>query len=98
MEGTQKVGFLLLVLFFAGSVVLMAAHEIRTKTMKRGEGSTASARQLIKELRGESVVNKKQEYVDPSSLPQRRPGEYLQERDRQKLNSLLKQVLPATNE
>ena len=91
-------GFLLLVLFFAGSIVLMAAHEIRSKTMRRGDGSSTSARQLIRELRGEKVVNKKEEYVDPASLPQRRPGDYLQENDRQKLNSLLRQVLPATNE
>lgn len=98
MEGTRRFGFILLVVFFAGSVVLMAAHELRRKTMRQGDGDALSAQKLIKELRSEAVVNREDGYVDPEAMPLRRPGGYLHEKDRQKLNSLIQKVVPSTEE
>jgi len=98
MGGTQRVGFFLLVLFFAGSVVVMAAHELRTRSHRKGGGDSISARRLIQVLKGETVANKPEGYLEPELMPQRRPGSYLHEQDRKNLNSLLKQVVPSTNE
>jgi len=97
MDGTHRVGFFLLVLFFAGSVVIVAVHELRERSMMQGQGSPESARRLIKQLRGEVLVNRKDEYVESESLPQRKPGSYLHDKDREKLNSLLQQVVPPSS-
>jgi hypothetical protein len=98
MGGAQRVGFFLLVLFFAGSVVVMAAHELQARSRKKGGGDSAAARRLIQVLKGETVANKPEGYLEAELMPQRRPGSYLQEHDRKHLNSLLKQVVPSTNE
>jgi hypothetical protein len=95
MDGSKRVGFFLLVLFFAGSVVLMAARELRDQGMRRGAGNPAGARRLIQQLRGEYIANSNTEYAATESMPQRSRGGILQDKDRATLNSLLKQVAPA---
>ncbi len=98
MDGTKRVGFFFLVLFFAGSVVLMAARELRDKALARGEGTKASAQALIKRLRGEYIHNVPGAYAAPDRLPTRTKGGLLQDNDRQSLNSLVRQVVPAPEE
>jgi hypothetical protein len=98
MEGSKRFLFLFMVFFFSGAVVLMGAHELKMRTMKKNEGSAAEARQMIRELRGDLVRNSKSEYVDPGSMPQRKIGDYLQAHDKKKLNSLLHQLVPPSEE
>jgi len=98
MEGSKKLRFFLLISFFAGSVVFMAAHELRAKTMRHGSGNPEEAHRLIQKLRGEFVVNHEAGYINPSEIPHRRPGDYLQENDRKALNSLLHRMLPSSSE
>lgn len=98
MDGEKRFTFFLLVFFFAGSVVLIAAHELKNRSMKRREGTSAEARQLIHNLRGEASLISKEGYVDPGAYPTRRPGSYLQEHDKKKLNTLLQQLIPPADE
>ena len=95
MDGSKRVGFFLLVLFFAGSVVLMAARELRDHGIRQGAGNPAAARRLIQQLRGEYISNSNTEYAAADTMPQRSRGGILQDKDRATLNSLLKQVAPA---
>ena len=98
MEGKQRFIFLATVFFFSGAVVLIAAHEMRERTMREGRGDTERARELIKELRGDILARKAKDSPDvvaPDAVPTRRPGSYLPENDRKKLNDLLKNVLPS---
>lgn len=95
MDGSKRVGFFLLVLFFAGSVVLIAARELRDHGIRQGSGNPSAARRLIQQLRGEYIANSNTEYAATELMPQRSRGGILQDKDRATLNSLLKQVAPA---
>lgn len=98
MEGTKRFGFFLLVLFFAGSIALIATHELRDRVMSQGEGSPELARKMIRELRGDVVKNKNGAVTSGDSSAGRRPGHYLHDNDRQKLNEFIKQVVPVPQE
>ncbi len=94
MEGKQRIAFLFVVFFFCGAIVLIAAHDLKNRAM-RGGGSREGAKKLIRELRGDHLSSTKDTVVNPEGVPTRTPGSYLPENDRKKLNSILKQVLPA---
>jgi len=94
MDGKQRIVFLFAVFFFAGSIVLIAAQELRNRTMR--QGGSGDAKKLILELRGDVLGRRGGvEVVSPEAMPTRKPGSYLVENDRQTLNSLLKRVLPS---
>jgi hypothetical protein len=95
MEGKQRIAFLFVVFFFSGSVVLLAAHELKVRTMQRSDGNRDDAKKLIRELRGDALSRGPGKVVNPEALPTRTAGSYLPENDKKKLNSLLKQVLPS---
>lgn len=99
MAGFQRVGFFLFVLFFAGSVVLIAANELRHQhLLQKGKGDPTSARQLIDALRGDVLSGSwrtDDASIEQEGMPQRRPGSILSEEDRKELNSILGSILPS---
>ena len=94
MDGTNRFVFFLVVLFFAGSVVLMAAQELRDKGLRQGNRDPEAAKRLIQQLRGEYIINTEKDYAAPHALPQRSKGGILQDKDRATLNNFLRQVAP----
>lgn len=96
----NRIGFFLFVLFFAGSVVLLAANELARFHGRVKSGASEGARKLIEALRGDTLqgMSKEETYLDPSVVPSRRKGQYLQGEDRKKLNSMLKKVLPSPSQ
>lgn len=96
----HRIGFFLFILFFAGSVVLLAANELRHFHSRLNRGDTETAKRLIEALRGDTLqgMAKEETYLDPTVVPQRRKGQYLQTEDSKRLNSMLKKVLPRSTQ
>jgi hypothetical protein len=109
MVGVRKVAFHLLVLFFAGSVVAVAAYDMRSKLEQQGDAERAQVEQLIKQLKGDALTNKSDNegeseegqsstFLQPSVLPPRAPGRLLTERDRQIFRSVLRRFIAVSEE
>ena len=87
-----------MVLFFAGSVVVLAARELRSRHKDLKEYSQGDARHLIQALHGEILSGDKSMYVNPDAVPQRRTGQVLLPEDRKKLHQLLGSLVPSESE
>jgi|GEM_PF-6330166 len=109
MSMMRKVGFQLIVLFFAGSVVTVAARDMRSKLRDQGEEGRVRVQALIKQLRadvlgskpdtaGESEEEKRQRFLQASAMPARTAGHFLTERDRKIFRSILRRFIAVSEE
>ncbi len=99
----------MLILFFAGSVVTVAARDVRAKLKEHGEEDRVRVYALIKQLKGdvltsktdkeaESQEDKNQKFLQPSVMPARTPGRLLTERDRNFFRSILRKFIAVSEE
>ncbi len=99
----------MLILFFAGSVVTVAARDMRANLKAHGDEERARVQALIQQLKGdvlgnkadketESEEEKTQKFLQPSVLPPRAPGRMLTERDRQVFRSILRKFIAVSEE
>lgn len=90
MEWTRGIGFFLLVLYFAGSVVVVAARDIRVRLEKQGTSKKTEVAALIEQLRGEPLQQKGAPFVHADSLPERNRGRLLTKHDRSFFRRILR--------
>jgi hypothetical protein len=90
MEWTRGIGFFLLVLYFAGSVVVVAARDIRVKLEKQGTSKKTEVAALIQQLRGEPLQQKGAPFVHGESLPERNRGRILTKHDQSFFRRILR--------
>jgi hypothetical protein len=90
MSSTRGIGFFLLVLYFAGSVVVVAAHDIRAALPKQGDSKRAEVKALVRQLRGDPLVRKGQPFLHADEAPAREKGRSLTKHDRSFLKRLLR--------
>ena len=92
------------ILFFAGSVVTVAARDIRAKLQDQGDTERLQVQALIKQLQGdvlttkvdkegESEEEKQRKFLQPSVMPTRAPGRILTERDHKIFRSILRKFI-----
>jgi hypothetical protein len=109
MAAMRKIALLMLILFFAGSVVTVAAREMRANLKEQGDDERIRVQALIKQLKGdvltskadkeaESEEEKRQRFLQPSVLPTRAPGRILTERDSMFFRSILRKFIAASEE
>jgi hypothetical protein len=98
MESFRKLAFTAMITFFAGSVVSVAARDMRAGLEQQGSDKQAEVRNLIDQLRGESLLKKGEAYVDDQVMPPRKPGALLTERDRGFFKTLLRRILGAAED
>jgi hypothetical protein len=97
----NRLGFFLLVLFFCGSVVLIASHELQLQHRRLGKGDPEAARALIRALRSD-VMNEaapgKGGFLGDHVLAARENGKVFQSQDRRKITSVLQSIVPRGGE
>ena len=87
-----------LVFFFSGSIVLIAAHDLRHTKLFSRNSDGVSAKELIRALKGDPLNQNSDSMVeDPGSSPRRGSGEFLKKEDRKKINSFIRGILPKSS-
>ena len=71
----------IMIFFFAGSLVLVAANDIRKRLPAPTAAQEERMQHLITQLRHETILPPEKEFVEESRKPQRQPGSYLPEHD-----------------
>jgi hypothetical protein len=90
VEGFGKFTQLVMIVFFAGSVVSVAARDVRAGLEHQGPEKQVQVDSLIRQLHGEVLLKKGEAVVHPDVLPLRKPGRLLTERDRRACRAILK--------
>ncbi len=109
MAAMRKIALQMLILFFAGSVVVVAARDMRAKLEVQGDEERAQVQALIKQLKGDVLTSKSdteaaseeekmQRFLQPSVMPTRTPGRVLTERDRKIFRSILRKFISVSEE
>ncbi len=109
MATMRKIALQMLILFFAGSVVTVAARDMRANLKVHGDEERSRVQALIQQLKGdvlgnkadkqaESEEEKTQKFLQPSVMPARAPGRILTERDRQVFRSILRKFIAVSEE
>ena len=94
----RRMGFFLFVLVFAGSVVLMAAHDLRRRTVFKEKGNSTEANDLMNALSGNPLSKVgSPEVIEAETIPQRAPGQYLVEKDKKTFRNAISGIMPQSS-
>jgi hypothetical protein len=84
----------LMIVAFAGAIVLVGARDMRRSLAKHSDEQKTHAQELIRMLRGDSLLQKGEgRYLHPESLPQRTGGSVLPATDKQRMKGLLQKLI-----
>lgn len=84
----------MMIVGFAGAVVLVAARDMRRSLGKHSDEQKTHAQELLRTLRGDALLQKGEgRYLHPESLPQRTGGSVLPATDKQRMKGLLRKLI-----
>lgn len=84
----------LMIVGFAGAVVMVAARDMRSALGKHSDEQTKQAQELVRTLRGDALLERgEQHYLNPRVLPQRAAGSVLPSSDKQRMKGFLQKLL-----
>jgi hypothetical protein len=90
MSVTARFGLFLLITFFSGSIVVMAARDLRNNLKPPSEAEVEQAGKLVTALRGDALFEIEAKYHENHPrLSPRKIGSYLADYDVKKIKSFL---------
>jgi hypothetical protein len=90
MPTLHRLGFFLLVTFFSGSIVIIAAKDLRKNLQPPTELETERAAKLVQALRGDELFHVEAKYHEPHpNLEPRKLGSFLRAYDLKKIKSFM---------
>jgi hypothetical protein len=99
MSVATRLGLFLLVTFFSGSIVVMAATDLRNRLKPPTNDEVERAAKLVQALRGDELFRVEAKYDEQHpNLQPRKPGRYLPEYDMKKIKSFLVGIIGGISE
>jgi hypothetical protein len=99
MSVATRFGLFLLITFFSGSIVVMAAKDLRNNLKPPTDGEIDRTKRLVQALRGDELFNVEAKYTEPHpNLQPRKPGSYLPDYDMKKIKSFILGLVGGTED
>jgi len=89
----RRFGLFLFIVFFSGSVVVVAARNLRDKLGSFSAQQQEQVVKLVEALRGDQLFKAEAKYHEGQKGPPRRVGSYLPEHDIKKLKQFLASLI-----
>lgn len=86
----------MMIFLFAGSLVLVAANDIRKRLPPPSAAQEERMRNLITHLRHETILPPEKEFVEEARKPPRKPGSYLPDTDWARLKRAILSVVSSS--
>jgi hypothetical protein len=89
----RRLGLFFFIVFFSGSVVIVAARNLRDHLGGFSDEQKQRASALVEALRGDQLFKSEAKYHEGQKGPPRRTGSYLPEHDLKKLKRFLSNLV-----
>jgi hypothetical protein len=89
MPFLQRLALFSMIVFFSGSVVVVAARNLHSKLGPVTEQGKEQAQKLVEALRGDELFRAQAKYSEAHPAPARRSGSYLPDYDRKRIKRFL---------
>lgn len=89
----RELGLFLIIVFFSGSAVVVAARNLRDKLGSFSAQQQEQVVKLVEALRGDQLFKAEAKYHEGQKGPPRRIGSYLPEHDIKKLKQFLASLI-----
>ncbi len=89
----RRFGLFLFIVFFSGSVVIVAARNLRDKLTASSAQEQEQVVKLLEALRGDELFKTEAKYHEQKKGPPRRLGSYLPEHDLKKIKQFLASLI-----
>ena len=93
MPVLQRVSQFGFVVFFAGSMVIVGARNMRDRLGEATQKDKEQAERLIHALRGDELFRFEGKYSENNNHPNRQSGSYLPDHDRRKIKEFLRRLI-----
>ena len=94
----RRLGLFMFIVFFSGSVVIVAARNLRDKLGGFSEQQKERVVKLVEALRGDELFKAEAKYHEGQKGPPRRTGSYLPEHDLKKIKKFLSGLVSGEDE
>jgi hypothetical protein len=89
----QRLALFSFIVFFSGSVVVVAARNLHSKLAPHTDQDKEHAQKLIEALRGDALFKAQAKYSETHPAPSRSNGSYLPDHDRRRIKSFLSSLI-----
>jgi hypothetical protein len=89
----QRLALFSFIVFFSGSVVVVAARNLHSKLAPHTDKDKEQAQKLIEALRGDELFKAQAKYSEAHPAPARRNGSYLPDHDRRRIKNFLSSLI-----
>jgi hypothetical protein len=94
----RRLGLFFFIVFFSGSVVIVAARNLRDRLGGFSDEQKERVATLVEALRGDQLFKAEAKYHEGQKGPPRRIGSYLPEHDLKKLKQFLSSLVAGDDE